>query len=205
MNWAIYEAMDRIPLGVAVTIEFAGPLGVAVSALAAAARPRLGRAGGGRDPAARRTRSAASTRRRRRRLRAAGGRRVGGLHPALRAHRDAVPGRPRAGDRDGRGRGARRARRDRPGRRRLLEPELLAQGAVVALASSVIPYSLELEALRRMPARVFGVLMSLEPAVAALAGLRRPRPGARRARPGRDRARGGRERGRRRGGRGPLR
>jgi inner membrane transporter RhtA len=53
----------------------------------------------------------------------------------------------------------------------LLRPELLAAGAAVALASSVIPYSLELEALRRLPARVFGILMSLEPAVAALAGL----------------------------------
>jgi inner membrane transporter RhtA len=53
----------------------------------------------------------------------------------------------------------------------LLEPELLAAGVVVALASSVIPYSFELEALRRLPARVFGVLMSLEPAVAAVAGL----------------------------------
>ncbi len=42
---------------------------------------------------------------------------------------------------------------------------------MVALASSVIPYSLELESLRRIPARVFGVLMSLEPAVAALAGF----------------------------------
>jgi inner membrane transporter RhtA len=41
----------------------------------------------------------------------------------------------------------------------------------VALASSVLPYSLDLEALRRLPANVFGVLMSLEPAVAALAGL----------------------------------
>jgi inner membrane transporter RhtA len=41
----------------------------------------------------------------------------------------------------------------------------------VAVASSVIPYSFELEALRLIPARVFGVLMSLEPAVAALAGL----------------------------------
>ena len=37
--------------------------------------------------------------------------------------------------------------------------------------SSVIPYSLETEALRRMPANVFGVLMSLDPAVAALAGF----------------------------------
>ena len=39
------------------------------------------------------------------------------------------------------------------------------------MASSVIPYSLELEALRRLPPRVFGVLMSLEPGVAALVGL----------------------------------
>jgi inner membrane transporter RhtA len=53
----------------------------------------------------------------------------------------------------------------------LLAPAVLASGAVVALASSVIPYSLEMESLRRIPARVFGVLMSLEPAVAALAGL----------------------------------
>lgn len=49
--------------------------------------------------------------------------------------------------------------------------KLLVLGAAVAVLSSVVPYSLEIEALRRMPARVFGVLMSLEPAVAALAGL----------------------------------
>ena len=48
---------------------------------------------------------------------------------------------------------------------------MLAAGFGVALLSSAIPYSLELEALRRMPARVFGILMSLEPAVAALAGF----------------------------------
>ena len=53
----------------------------------------------------------------------------------------------------------------------LLAPALLVQGAIVALASSVIPYSLEMESLRRIPARVFGVLMSLEPAVAVLAGF----------------------------------
>ena len=53
----------------------------------------------------------------------------------------------------------------------LLHPQWLALGALVALASSVIPYSLETEALRRMPANVFGVLMSLEPALAALAGF----------------------------------
>jgi Predicted permease, DMT superfamily len=53
----------------------------------------------------------------------------------------------------------------------LLKPEFLGIGAAIALLSSVIPYSLETEALRRMPRQVFGVLMSLEPALAALAGL----------------------------------
>ncbi|GAA4610332.1 inner membrane transporter RhtA [Actinoplanes octamycinicus] len=50
-------------------------------------------------------------------------------------------------------------------------PHLLLAGAAVALLSSVIPYGLELNALRRIPTRVFGILMSLEPAAAALAGL----------------------------------
>ncbi|NUT94439.1 MAG: EamA family transporter [Saccharothrix sp.] len=53
----------------------------------------------------------------------------------------------------------------------LLDPVVLVAGAAVALLSSVVPYSLELEALRRIPPRVFGILMSLEPAVAAVAGL----------------------------------
>lgn len=53
----------------------------------------------------------------------------------------------------------------------LLAPSALAIGVAVAVLSSVIPYSLESESLRRMPANVFGVLMSLEPAVAALAGF----------------------------------
>jgi inner membrane transporter RhtA len=48
---------------------------------------------------------------------------------------------------------------------------VLATGVAVAVLSSVIPYTLELEALRRMPQGVFGVLMSLEPAAAALAGF----------------------------------
>ncbi|MGH2803018.1 MAG: EamA family transporter, partial [Thermoleophilaceae bacterium] len=52
-----------------------------------------------------------------------------------------------------------------------LVPSVLALGAAVGVMSSAIPYTLELEALRRMPAGTFGVLMSLEPAVAALAGL----------------------------------
>nr|WP_228770163.1 EamA family transporter [Actinokineospora alba] len=53
----------------------------------------------------------------------------------------------------------------------LLSPMVLLVGLGVALMSSVIPYSLELEALRSIPPRVFGVLMSMEPAVAAIAGL----------------------------------
>jgi inner membrane transporter RhtA len=53
----------------------------------------------------------------------------------------------------------------------LLRPRSLALGAAVGLLSSAIPYSCELEALRRIAASVFGVLMSLEPAVAALVGL----------------------------------
>ncbi len=53
----------------------------------------------------------------------------------------------------------------------LLDPSVLGIGAAVALLSTAIPYSLELEALRRMRTAVFGVLMSLEPAVAAMAGL----------------------------------
>jgi inner membrane transporter RhtA len=53
----------------------------------------------------------------------------------------------------------------------LLVVWVLAVGFAVAMLSSAIPYTLELEALRRMPANVFGVLMSLEPAVAATAGF----------------------------------
>jgi len=53
----------------------------------------------------------------------------------------------------------------------MLQPWVLLAGLGVALLSSVIPYSLELEALRKMPPRVFGILMSLEPAMAALVGL----------------------------------
>jgi inner membrane transporter RhtA len=53
----------------------------------------------------------------------------------------------------------------------LLELRSLALGTAVGILSSAIPYSFELEALRRIAVNVFGVLMSLEPAMAALAGL----------------------------------
>ncbi len=53
----------------------------------------------------------------------------------------------------------------------LLNPHVLLTGVGIAILSSVIPFSLELEALRRLPSRVFGVLMSIEPAVATLIGF----------------------------------
>jgi inner membrane transporter RhtA len=53
----------------------------------------------------------------------------------------------------------------------LLDPTVLALGVAVGLLSSVIPYSFELIALRRIPPRVFSILMSLEPAAAALAAM----------------------------------
>ncbi|MFC6566145.1 EamA family transporter [Actinoplanes utahensis] len=53
----------------------------------------------------------------------------------------------------------------------LLNPVTLGLGAVVALMSSVLPYSLELRALRSMPTTTFAVLMSLGPAIATLAGF----------------------------------
>lgn len=53
----------------------------------------------------------------------------------------------------------------------LLRPEILGLGAAVALLSSTIPYALELVALRRLAASAFAILMSLAPAIAALAGF----------------------------------
>jgi inner membrane transporter RhtA len=170
MNLAIYSAMDRIPLGIAVTIEFAGPMAVAVLgsrrpldllwvALAAAGIVLLADPGGGSlDSAGVAFALLAATMWAFYILLAE---RTGRLFPggsglALAMVAGAVVIAPF---------GIAQAGSD------LLRPELIAAGAAVALASSVIPYSLELEALRRLPARVFGVLMSLEPAVAALAGL----------------------------------
>jgi inner membrane transporter RhtA len=167
MNLCIYEAMDRIPLGIAVTIEFWGPLAVAVAGsrraldllwvvLAATGIVLLADPGGESLDA---TGIAYAL--------AAGALWVGYILLSVRTGR-VFPG--------GTGLaiamvfGALVALPAGIGAD-LLAPEMLAAGAVVALASSVIPYSLELEALRRLPARVFGVLMSLEPAVAALAGL----------------------------------
>ncbi|MFJ9927187.1 inner membrane transporter RhtA [Streptomyces misionensis] len=54
---------------------------------------------------------------------------------------------------------------------RLFDPTTLGLGSAVALLSSVLPYTLELLALRRLPAATFAILMSLEPALAAAAGF----------------------------------
>ncbi|MBZ4417467.1 threonine/homoserine exporter RhtA [Myxococcus sp. RHSTA-1-4] len=55
--------------------------------------------------------------------------------------------------------------------RGLLDVSLLPMALGVAVMSSALPYSLEMIALKRLPARTFGILMSLEPALAALSGL----------------------------------
>ena len=169
MNGLYYLAIDRIPQGVAVTFEFVGPLGVALAAsrrgldvvwaaFAAAGVGLLGGFGSSLDPAGVAFALGAGAWWAAYILLSA---RVGrafrggdGLALAMVVGTAVllVPGVADAGD-------------------ALLHPELLALGAAVALLSSVIPYSLELEALRRIPARVFGVLMSLEPAFAALAGF----------------------------------
>jgi inner membrane transporter RhtA len=170
MNLCIYESFDRIPLGVAVTIEFAGPLAVAVAlsrrrldvacaALAALGIVLLADPGGGAIDALGVVFAlvAAACWAAYILIAQAAGRVFSGGRGLAMAMAVAVlvplaPGIAGAG-------------------RDLLEPRWLAIACAVAIMSSVLPYSLETEALRRVPANVFGVLMSLEPAVAAVAGL----------------------------------
>jgi inner membrane transporter RhtA len=54
---------------------------------------------------------------------------------------------------------------------KLADPVTIALGSAVAVLSSVLPYTLELLALRRLPASTFAIMMSLEPAMAATAGF----------------------------------
>ena len=53
----------------------------------------------------------------------------------------------------------------------LLSPSVLGPGLAVAILSTALPYPLEMAALTRLPARTFGVLLSIEPAMAALFGF----------------------------------
>ncbi|WP_433378537.1 EamA family transporter [Streptosporangium sp. CA-115845] len=172
MNLSFYEALARLPMGIAVAIEFLGPLGVAVAAsrrrldllwvvLAASgvvllapwgtSASRISWAGIAFALVAGACWAGYIL------LAASVGRRfpgASGLSLALIISFVLIaPFGITSGGAD------------------LLRPELLLIGVGVGLLSSVIPYSIELEALRRMPKRVFGILMSLEPAAAALVGL----------------------------------
>jgi inner membrane transporter RhtA len=171
MNLCFYESIDRIPLGTAVTLEFIGPLAVALissrrrrdwiwAGLAAVGIVLLtgGVGGGSLDPVGVGL------------ALAAGffwgsyilaGKRMGrafsggkGLAVAMAA--SAVLVAP-FGIVDG--------------GTALLDPEVLLVGLGVGVLSSALPFTLELEAMRRLPSSVFGVMMSLEPAVAAVVGL----------------------------------
>jgi inner membrane transporter RhtA len=169
MNWAIYQAFARIPLGVAVTLEFVGPLTLAVLgsrrvrdllwvALAALGVALLGFGGGELTVAgvlfallagamwASYILLSAQT-----------GRRWPGFDGLALASVVATllltPFAVGTGGSD------------------LADGRILLLGAAVGLLSSVIPYSCELVALRSIRPAVFSVLMSLEPAAAALAGI----------------------------------
>jgi inner membrane transporter RhtA len=169
MNWAIYESFARIPLGIAVTIEFLGPLGLAVVTsrrardvawvvLAAAGVALLGVERGDLNAAgvvfallaaamwAAYILLSTST-----------GRRWPGLDGLTVASVVATVGMaPLLASFSGRG---------------IADPRVIVLGALVGLLSSVIPYSFELIALRSIRPSVFGILMSLDPAAAALAGI----------------------------------
>ncbi|WP_307816561.1 EamA family transporter [Nocardioides limicola] len=169
MNWAIYQSFARIPLGIAVTIEFVGPLAVAVLGsrrvrdlawvgLAAVGVLLLGAERAELDPVgvafallAGAAWAAYIL------LSADTGRRWPGLDGLATASVIAAVGLvPFALSAGG---------------STLFDPRILMLGALVGLLSSVIPYSCELVALRTLAPATFGILMSLEPAAAALAAI----------------------------------
>jgi inner membrane transporter RhtA len=169
MNLSFYGALDRIPLGIAVALEFTGPFAVAVAgsrrasdlawvALAAAGILLLSPLRGSLDAVG----VAFAL--------------LAGCFWACYIVLTARIGKAFAG-----GHGLALAMTVSTivlipvgvagGGGALARPEVLGIGLAVALLSSAIPYSLELEALRRIPKATFGVLMSIEPAMAALVGL----------------------------------
>ncbi|MER7457825.1 EamA family transporter [Micromonospora sp. NPDC126480] len=169
MNSLFYQAIERIPLGPAVTLEVLGPLALSVLAarraaswcwagLALAGVALLGQGGFDRlDPAGAALALGAGA------MWAAyivTSARVGRSFPgadglALALAVAALLTLPAGLARGGAA---------------LLDPAVLALGGAVAVLSSVVPYTMELLALRRLPTGTFAVLMSLGPAIAALAG-----------------------------------
>ena len=148
MNWSFYEAISRLPLGIAVTIEFSGPLLVAVLGSRRPLDSRVDRPRRGRHRAADRARRWIG-RPGRRRVRARGRLDLDGVHLPRQAYGAAFPGGtawpiamavgalvvlPRAS-----------VHVDSA----FAQPGLLGTALVVALLSSVLPYSLDLEALRQ--------------------------------------------------------
>jgi len=175
MNFSIYQSFARIPLGISVTVEFLGPLGLAVAssrrlldmlwvALAGTGVALLAH-GGLSTTAGRGTVAiglafallAALSWAAYILLSRATGQRFGGSTGLTIAMLVAAVVITPVGV--------------AAGGRTLLRPDILLVGLGIGLLSSIIPYSLEMEALRRIPPRIFGIWMSLEPAVAALVGL----------------------------------
>ena len=176
MNFAIYQAFARIPLGIAVTIEFLGPLTVTVTGTLSASRRRL-------TGLAWAALALAGV------ILLAGA--IGTAHLNLAgvvwavgagtAWAGYIVASKATGQRFEGSAGlaiamcvaaaAVTAPGVAAGAPKMFRPSLLATGAGIGLLSSVIPYWLELEALRRIAASLFGVWMSVQPAVAALIGL----------------------------------
>jgi len=182
MNYSIYQSFARIPLGISVTVEFLGPLGVAVaSSRRALDLLWVGLAGTG---VALLTRGSAALSHGSAPGGGGHGEVVAGLAFALlaalawaayillsRATGQRFPGSTGLAIAMVVAAIAITPVGVAAGHAALFRPAVLLTGLGIGLLSSIIPYSLELEALRRIPARVFGIWMSLEPAAAALVGL----------------------------------
>jgi inner membrane transporter RhtA len=169
MNLSFYLALNRVPLGVGVTVEFLGPLGVAVAGsrrlldllwvgLAAAGVALLAGSGGHLD------------------IVGVGLAALAGCFWAayiLLSQRvgRALPGMTGLAIALSVGAVVMIPVGVVVGGSALVRPGILGRGAAIAVLSSAVPYSLELAALRRLEASVFSVLMSLEPAMGALSGL----------------------------------
>jgi len=177
MNFAIYQAFARVPLGIAVTIEFLGPLSVTVTGTLRGSRHRRAAGLGYAALAAAGVALLAGT---------VGGTRLNWAGVAWAAAAGTawaayILGSKAAGQRLPGASGlviamcVAAAVVTAPGvlagSAKMFRPSFLLAGAGIGLLSSVIPYWLELEALRRIPTSLFGVWMSVQPAVAALIGL----------------------------------